>query len=1318
VDRVVFSKFGAPMTSLDRPQVFVGSSQTDRAVVGRLVGVLEKHDLTIRWDADLPASQDLVTSIAEALDDAVAVVVVWSAASARSPQVLKAADRAMASDKLVPVSFDGPRTVPPPFSTIHTIDLTGWKGDEGDARLQDLLKALEERAGGWNPKVQASQALKRTTRPQAAAQLTSEGPSEIPEEKIGPGPQPSATFLRPAARELLDFTATVATARRAPAVANLDVVLAALVRSDRTKLDKRELDRGATSALVRALPEPPAERIAAALSAADVDTSELQTVQAIDPDDPRVAPVVQQAYRLMQRLGADAIWSHHLVGVALAGDPLPDDVLAPLGVSQHQMNAALREGIATRWGSESPEVWDSVLGSAPPSGVPTAVSLHPAALAVLGWAAEVRRARGGDQIDDLDVLLGALASARWGASEDSGLALYRTLPSTGGSPSQRLSAAFGAVGIPTVPDRSAEVPPEGAVRSPTVTRAAAIAQRTSGAPIAWPRHLLTAALAGDPLPAGVSNALGCDGETLRRSLRASIATAWPDEAADAWDAELLGVSEIDLTAAFASDYVAVRRRGRPGEPPAPALEDHLGVDVYVGMLATLIARKTTTVPLSIGLFGEWGSGKSYFMELIRQRVDALAAGAAGSSDSPYHDDIVQVRFNAWHYADTNLWASLAAEFFDQLADPDTDPIESRREKVQERLASAHQVRLELEASTRAAEARTEELRNRLARASAERIQRSRRLDADLLRAVANDPLIRDQLADLSERLGLAGKQDEVLQIGKDLRSIDDDVTATRRVIGHQSLRWPFVLLLLVLVGLALALAAPEGWTRWLQGSTVAVVAALVTNVGLIIGRSRQLARDLRTTAEKAEEIEAQLLSSDKDLSDLARQVHKAEADEAVAQARVDEVLALIADLDRQLVELNPGRRLYQFLAERAASTDYRSQLGVISLVRRDFEQLVALMEDWRLHPTPSDENKPIDRIVLYIDDLDRCEPDQVVAVLQAVHLLLAMDLFVVVVGVDPRWLLRSLRRRYRAVLGAAAVAASDRDLGFSESTPQNYLEKIFQVPFVLPGMDQRGFTRLVNFLARPASSPGAAGEATSTGELQGGAGANDNGDVIRPQTADETPVSGAPPVRPAGPSEESAEARSEVAAVVLGRHPAVSTPITDPELSLLSALADLVRTPRAAIRLFNLYGLLRSTRDLTEGGRFLGGPGHPGDYEAVAQLLGILTGAPQLLGTLLWGQQGKLEDESRGLCRAGRARSWRSFVDRLEPREDGTWSNDVADSLSVDEVQAWQSLVVDLRRVRGHVELDDIERYRLWGPRIARFSFLLSPFADGAHPTR
>ena len=56
---------------------------------------------------------------------------------------------------------------------------------------------------------------------------------------------------------------------------------------------------------------------------------------------------------------------------------------------------------------------------------------------------------------------------------------------------------------------------------------------------------------------------------------------------------------------------------------------------------------------------------------------------------------------------------------------------------------------------------------------------------------------------------------------------------------------------------------------------------------------------------------------------------------------------------------------------------------------------------------------PLERIVLYIDDLDRCPPRRVVEVLEAVHLMLALELFVVVVAVDARWLIRSLEYHYR-----------------------------------------------------------------------------------------------------------------------------------------------------------------------------------------------------------------------------------------------------------------------------------------------------------------
>jgi hypothetical protein len=118
-----------------------------------------------------------------------------------------------------------------------------------------------------------------------------------------------------------------------------------------------------------------------------------------------------------------------------------------------------------------------------------------------------------------------------------------------------------------------------------------------------------------------------------------------------------------------------------------------------------------------------------------------------------------------------------------------------------------------------------------------------------------------------------------------------------------------------------------------------------------------------------------------------------------------------------------------------------------------------------------DTRPRIDRIVLYIDGLDRCPPDRVVELLEAVHLLLAIPRFVVVVAVDPRWLLRAIAVHYREVLAPTGVTMSDvgiagdpeigpDDEGPWASTPAQYLEKIFQVVFTLAPMTTAGYTTL------------------------------------------------------------------------------------------------------------------------------------------------------------------------------------------------------------------------------------------------------------------
>ena len=177
--------------------------------------------------------------------------------------------------------------------------------------------------------------------------------------------------------------------------------------------------------------------------------------------------------------------------------------------------------------------------------------------------------------------------------------------------------------------------------------------------------------------------------------------------------------------------------------------------------------------------------------------------------------------------------------------------------------------------------------------------------------------------------------------------------------------------------------------------------------------------------------------------------------------------------------------------------------------------------------------------MLYIDDLDRCSIQRVVEVLEAVHLLLAFKLFVVVVSVDPRWLVQSLNHRYAEQLGTDE----------STQTPEDYLEKIFQIPFSLERMDADGYKRLVSGMfpepeteaGEPASAEG--GEAAETPELQ----------------ALDRSLTGARPRRRA-------------------RRPAAREPAGHrPRAGVHAHLGGLVETPREAKRLANTYRLIRAT---------------------------------------------------------------------------------------------------------------------------------------------
>jgi hypothetical protein len=295
-----------------------------------------------------------------------------------------------------------------------------------------------------------------------------------------------------------------------------------------------------------------------------------------------------------------------------------------------------------------------------------------------------------------------------------------------------------------------------------------------------------------------------------------------------------------------------------------------------------------------------------------------------------------------------------------------------------------------------------------------------------------------------------------------------------------------------------------------------------------------------------------------------------------------------------------------------------------------------------------------------------------------------------VVGVDPRWLLRALRGEYRAMLTGEASAPDEDE--WWQTTPQDYLEKIFNIPFALPRMSTTSFDLLVRTLAAPrAGENEEAPPAVVAGEAPG--------------DRDEAPEATSEPT-----AHIEVEAGSVVEAVQRGEAPPPEArPLSEPELELLSSLAPLVETPREAKRLLNLYRMIRSTRNLTPAARFLGSEDQPGEYQAVVILLGLLSGHARQLEDVLVAAP---ENGCAGGLRHRESGTWAEFVADIEPRQSaGGWENDIVGARANDDLAGWQRLANGLAPATELVTIADLEPFQRWAPLIARFSFLLSPYA-------
>lgn len=121
--------------------VFLSYARPDAATAERIARELGKSGLSVWFDRDLPAHRPYSDVIQHELEEASAVLVLWSAASAHSEWVRSEANRARELQKLVQARTDAAR-LPMPFDQIQCADLAVWRGGTKNAGWGQVLRSI------------------------------------------------------------------------------------------------------------------------------------------------------------------------------------------------------------------------------------------------------------------------------------------------------------------------------------------------------------------------------------------------------------------------------------------------------------------------------------------------------------------------------------------------------------------------------------------------------------------------------------------------------------------------------------------------------------------------------------------------------------------------------------------------------------------------------------------------------------------------------------------------------------------------------------------------------------------------------------------------------------------------------------------------------------------------------------------------------------------------------------------------------------------------------------------------------------------------
>jgi hypothetical protein len=117
-----------------------------------------------------------------------------------------------------------------------------------------------------------------------------------------------------------------------------------------------------------------------------------------------------------------------------------------------------------------------------------------------------------------------------------------------------------------------------------------------------------------------------------------------------------------------------------------------------------------------------------------------------------------------------------------------------------------------------------------------------------------------------------------------------------------------------------------------------------------------------------------------------------------------------------------------------------------SIIKKNEDDEITMVREFRDDFKKMLDKSKIEKLVVIIDDLDRCTPDRLIENLEAIKLFLNVDKTAFVIGADPRIVRHAIELRYKT----DGIENSPDIESRNERIVSDYLEKLIQVPYYLP----------------------------------------------------------------------------------------------------------------------------------------------------------------------------------------------------------------------------------------------------------------------------